>query len=37
MEYKAVKSIYLNALDVKRPLMGPILQRSEEMRLYDLV
>jgi hypothetical protein len=34
---KAEKSLYLNELDVRKPLVVPISQRSEVMRLYDVV
>jgi hypothetical protein len=29
--------MYLNELDVRKPLMASISQRSEELRLYNLV
>jgi hypothetical protein len=34
---KAVKSAYLHELDVRKPLVVTISQRSEELRLYNLV
>jgi hypothetical protein len=34
---KAKKSIYLNELNVRKPLVVSISQRSEELRLYSLV
>jgi hypothetical protein len=37
MELKADKSSYLNELDVREPLVGPTLQRSEKLRLENLV
>jgi hypothetical protein len=37
LEQKAEKSTYLNELDVRKPLVVSISQRSEELRLYNLV
>jgi hypothetical protein len=34
---KSGKSTYLNELDVRKPLVVSISQRSEELRLYNLV
>jgi electron transfer flavoprotein alpha/beta subunit len=37
LEQEAEKSTYLNELDVRKPLVISISQRSEELRLYNLV
>jgi hypothetical protein len=37
MEQKAGKSTYLVELDARKPLVVSISQRSEELRLYNLV
>jgi hypothetical protein len=36
-EYEAEESTYLDELDVRKPLVAFISQRSEELRLYSLV
>jgi hypothetical protein len=36
-EIRSWKSAYLNELDVRKPLVVSISQRSEELRLYNLV
>jgi hypothetical protein len=37
LEKEAEISTYLNELDVRKPLVVSISQRSEELRLYNLV
>jgi electron transfer flavoprotein alpha/beta subunit len=37
LEQEAEKSTYLNELDAREPLVVSISQRSEELRLYNLV
>jgi hypothetical protein len=37
LEQEAEKSTYLNELDVRKPFVASISQRSEELRLYNLV
>jgi hypothetical protein len=37
LEQEAEKSAYLNELDVRKSLVVSISQRSEELRLYNLV
>jgi hypothetical protein len=37
LEKEGEKSTYLNELDVRKPLVVSILQRSEELKLYNLV
>jgi hypothetical protein len=37
LEVEAEESTYLNELDVKEPLVAYISQRSEELRLYNVV
>jgi hypothetical protein len=37
LEIEAKKSTYLNELDFRKPLVESISQRSEELRLYNLV
>jgi hypothetical protein len=37
LEEEAEKSIYLIQLDVRKPLVVSVSQRSEELRLYNLV
>jgi hypothetical protein len=37
LEEEAEESIYLNELDVRKPLVVSISQRSDELRLYNLV
>jgi hypothetical protein len=37
LEYEAEKSTNLNELEIRKPLVVSISQRSEELRLYNLV
>jgi hypothetical protein len=37
LEYEAEKGTHLNELDVRKPLVVSTSQRSEELRIYNLV
>jgi hypothetical protein len=37
LKFEAEKSTYLNELEVRKPLVVFILQRSEELRLINLI